>query len=308
MAQDPYQVLGVSRSASADEIRKAYRKLAKQFHPDHNPGDKKAEDRFKQISAAFDILGDEEKKGKFDRGEIDADGNEQAAFRRGPYGGAAGGGGYRPRGGQQGGFDDIGDIFSEFFGRGAGGPRRPQPQRGQDIRYRLTVDFLEAARGAAKRVTLQDGRTVDVTIPEGLRDGQTLRLRGRGGQGVAGGPSGDVLVEVTVRSHPVYQLNGDDLTLDLPITLKEAVNGAKVTVPTLTGPLTIKLPPNTSSGVSFRLRGKGLKNPKTGEYGDLYAKTRIMLPEKPDTDLKSFVESWPGGGEDPRAKLRSDTA
>ena len=312
MAQDPYSVLGVSRASSPDEIRKAYRKLAKQYHPDRNQGDPKAEEKFKSISAAFDIIGDEEKKRRYDAGEIDADGNERPTMRRGPYGGA-GAGPFRQqtRGGAGGnaGFEDISDIFSDFFGRGGGGgPRRPQPQRGEDIRYRLTVDFLEAARGVSKRVVLQDGRTVDVAVPEGLRDGQTLRLRGRGGQGIAGGPAGDVLVEITVSPHAVYRLEGDDISLDLPITLKEAVLGAKVEVPTLTGAVTIKLPPNTSSGMSFRLRGKGLKNPKTGDYGDLYAKTKIVLPEKTDGKLAEFVENWSGDAGDPRASLKTATS
>ena len=304
MAQDPYSVLGVAKTASDEEIRKAYRKLAKQYHPDRNAGDDKAEAKFKEISGAFDIVGDKEKRGKYDRGEIDADGNERPTMHRGPYG-QGGAGPFRQRTyysshdarggpGGPGGMDDLGDIFADFFGRGGGGGGRARsaPQRGEDIRYRLTIDFLDAARGVTKRVKLQDGRTVDVNIPEGLRDGQTLRLKGRGGKGVAGGPDGDVLVEVSVRSHPVYQLNGDDLTLDLPISLKEAVLGGKVEVPTLSGPVTIKLPPNTSSGKSFRLREKGLKNPKTGEHGDLYARIRIVLPEEADPALTNFIDNW----------------
>lgn len=198
MAQDPYSVLGVGRQASHDEIRSAYRKLAKQYHPDRNQGDKAAEDRFKSVSAAFDIVGDEEKRKRFDRGEIDADGNERAPNPfGGGFGGGGGGGGAGPFGGRSGGFrggqrgDDIGDIFADLFGQAGGprrGPRGPRPQKGRDVRYRLSVDFLEAARGATKRVTLQDGNTIDVNIPEGLRDGQTLRLKGRGHAGVAGGP------------------------------------------------------------------------------------------------------------------------
>lgn len=316
LAQDPYSVLGVSRTASADDIRKAYRMLAKQYHPDRNQGDAKAEERFKAISAAFDIVGDEEKRGKFDRGEIDADGQERQTMHRGPYG-QGGAGPFRQktygqsgRGPGPGGMDDIGDIFADFFGRSSAGPRaRPSPQRGQDIRYQLTIDFLQAALGMTKRVQLGDGRGVDVQIPEGLRDGQTLRLKGRGAPGLSGGPAGDVLVEVTVRNHPVYSISsGDDLTLDLPVTLKEAVLGGKIEVPTLKGTVAIKLPANTSSGMSFRLRGKGLKNPKTGEYGDLYAKTRIILPEKPDAALEDFVRDWSGEKTDPRAGLKGTAA
>ncbi|MEM9988300.1 MAG: DnaJ domain-containing protein, partial [Pseudomonadota bacterium] len=228
MAKDPYLLLGVSKQASAEDIRKAYRKLAKQFHPDRNPGDAKAEDRFKAISAAFDIIGDPEKRAKYDRGEIDADGNEQMTMGRNPYGGGpygagAGGREWQQRtsaGGSQGtGFEDISDIFGDFFGNraGPGGARaKPRPQRGRDIRYRLNVDFMDAARGATKRVALANGRTVDVGIPEGLRDGQTLRLKGKGEPGLSGGPAGDVLVETTVNTHPLFALEGDDLTIDVP--------------------------------------------------------------------------------------------
>lgn len=310
MARDPYSVLGVTRQSSADEIRKAYRKLAKKYHPDHNPNDKEAEEEFKAISAAFDILGDTEKKGQFDRGEIDADGNDRPTMRRGAYSGAqsrswashgaGGAGGFS--GGT--GYEDIGDIFSEFFGHRAG-RQQPRPQRGQDVRYRLSVDFLEAARGKVKRVTLADGRHVDVTIPEGLRDGQTLRLKGKGQPGVAGGPAGDVLVEASVRPHSLFQVQGNNLTMDVPITLKEAVEGAKVEIPTLKGSVVIRIPPNTSSGTSFRLREKGLKDAKTGQYGDLLARTKIVLPEKPDFALNEFVEEWSGGPRNPRDALKS---
>lgn len=303
MAQDPYSVLGVGRQASHDDIRAAYRKLAKQYHPDRNQGDKAAEERFKSVSGAFDIVGDEEKRKRFDRGEIDADGNERA---QNPFGG----GGGSPFGGRSGGFggqrgDDIGDIFADLFGQQGGrrGPRGPRPQKGRDVRYRLSVDFLEAARGATKRVTLQDGNTIDVNIPEGLRDGQTLRLKGRGHPGVAGGPAGDVFVEVTVRDHPLFKINGDDVTLDVPVTLKEAILGGKVQVPTPSGTVTIKVPPNTSSGTSFRLRGKGLAGAKKGGSGDLLAKTRIVLPDEPDAALLAFAEGWDEGAGDVREEM-----
>ena len=302
-------MLGVGRQASSEDIRKAYRKLAKQYHPDRNQGDKAAEDRFKAVSAAFDIVGDEEKRKRFDRGEIDADGNERApgfgggGFAGGnPFGGGAGpfGGRAGGRGGQAG---DIGDIFADLFGQ-TGGPRAraPRAQRGRDVRYRLAVDFLEAARGATKRVTLQDGATIDVAIPAGLRDGQTLRLRGRGQPGVSGGPPGDVFVEVTVREHPAYQLRGDDLTVEVPVTLREAVLGGKVAVPTPTGAVTIRVPANTSSGASFRLRGRGLPNQKTGKPGDLIARTLIKLPETPDPALVRLLKEEQDE-DDPRESL-----
>ena len=307
-------MLGVGRQASHDDIRSAYRKLAKQYHPDRNQGDKAAEDRFKAVSAAFDIVGDEDKRKRFDRGEIDADGNERAQNPFGGMGGGFGGGGGNPFGGRSGGFksqrgDDIGDIFADLFGQqGAGrrGPRGPRPQKGRDVRYRLAVDFLEAARGATKRVTLQDGNTIDVNIPEGLRDGQTLRLKGRGHPGVAGGPPGDVFVEVSVREHPLFKLSGDDVTLDVPVTLKEAVLGGKVQVPTPSGTVSIRVPPGTSSGTAFRLRGKGLPNAKVGSKagkdGDLLARIRIVLPEG-DPALEAFARDWDAGQGDVREEI-----
>ena len=298
-------MLGVGRQASADEIRKAYRKLAKQYHPDRNQGDKAAEERFKSVSAAFDIVGDEEKRRRFDRGEIDADGNERGpAFGGGnPFGGGAGPFGGRAGGGRGGQASDIGDIFADLFGQ-SGGPRSrgPRAQRGRDVRYRLAVDFLEAARGATKRVTMQDGKPIDVNIPAGLRDGQTLRLRGRGQPGVAGGPPGDVFVEVSVRDHPAFKVNGDDLTVEVPITLREAVLGGKVAVPTPTGTVTIRVPANTSSGASFRLRGRGLPNQKTSKSGDLIARTLIKLPEKLDPALVRLMREE-DEEDDPRASL-----
>lgn len=306
MAQDPYHVLGVARGASADEIRKAYRRLAKQYHPDRNPGNAAAEERFKQVARAFDIVGDDAKRGRFERGEIDAEGNER---QRGPFSGGGWDGRARPRGPApaEGGpsAEDISDMFADFFGQRTGGPGRaaPRPQKGADIRYRLAVEFVDAARGGSRRVRLPDGRSVEVAIPEGLRDGQTLRLRGQGQPGVAGGPPGDVLVEMTVKPHAVFQLQGDVLLLDVPVTLKEAVLGARVEIPTLRGTLAIRLPPNTSSGTAFRLREKGIKDPRTGGYGDLIARTRIVLPREPDAALAAFVEAWQGDDDDPRAGL-----
>jgi DnaJ-class molecular chaperone len=295
LAQDPYSVLGVGRQASQDDIRKAYRKLAKQYHPDRNQGDKAAEDRFKAVSAAFDIVGDEKKRARYDRGEIDADGNERTAGFGGGAGNPFARGGYRTGAGASS-FDDIGDIFSDLFGQGGrGGPRAPRAQRGRDVRYRMTVDFLEAARGVTKRVTMPDGTVIDVNIPEGLRDGQSLRLRGRGQPGTGGAPDGDVFVEVSVRPHPAFKADGDNVTVEVPVSLAEAVLGAKVEVPTPSGPVTIRVPPSTSSGTAFRLRGKGLKNTRTGAHGDVIARTRIVLPETPDPALEAFMRQWDEG-------------
>lgn len=314
MARDPYSVLAVGRQATADEIRKAYRKLAKAYHPDQNQGDPTAEEKFKAVSVAFDILGDKAKKARFDRGEIDAEGNERPTMRS-PFGQAgARPGGPRPGPGHPGArgprgpaTDDFGDILSDFFGQKGGRAPRSAPQKGQDIRYRLAVDFMDAARGVTKRVALPDGRGVDVAIPEGLRDGQTLRLRGQGNPGTAGGPPGDVLVDVAVRPHPVYSMRGEDLQIEVPITLREAVLGGRIEIPTLRGPVAIKLPPNTSGGVTFRLKGKGLKDAKSGDIGDLFARTRIVLPEKPDPALENFVNGWDGDRADPRGPLRAAT-
>lgn len=306
MAKDPYIVLGVGRQATQDEIRSAYRKLAKQYHPDRNPGDKAAEDKFKAATAAFEILGDADKRKRFDRGEIDADGNERAAFGGGsPFGGvepAEAAERFRRRarpGRDSGGFEDFSDIFSDLFGRGDPGPRAaPRPEKGRDIRTRLSVAFLDAARGASKRVTLPSGQTVDVAIPEGLRNGQTLRLRGKGHPGVRGGPDGDLFVEVTVVPDSIFEVKGDDVTTEVDLPLRTAVLGGKISVPTLTGRATIKIPPNTSSGKAFRLREKGLKNSKTGGHGDLFAKVRVVLPAAPDPELEAFMKRWSGGRED----------
>jgi len=318
LAKDPYTLLGVGRQASQDEIRSAYRKLAKELHPDRNPGDSAAEDRFKAITAAFDVIGDAEKRKRFDRGEIDADGNERTGFGAGgPFGGVdpaeaaerfrrrarqgngrQSTGGSGGSGGSGGGFEDFSDIFSDFFGRGdAGMGDGPRPSKGRDVRYRLTVSFLDAAAGTTKRVTLPGGDTIDVNIPEGLRDGQTLRLRGKGNPGALGGAAGDLFVDVTVPKDPHFVVDDDDVTTDVPLPLRDAVLGGKLDVPTLNGRATIKIPPNTSSGNAFRLREKGLKNTKTGAYGDLYAKVRIVLPKQPDPQLEAFMKSWTAGDE-----------
>lgn len=302
MAKDPYTLLGVGRQASQDEIRSAYRKLAKQYHPDRNPGDTAAEDKFKAVTAAWEIIGDEEKRKRFDRGEIDADGNERSVFGQGgPFAGVDPAEAAerfarraRPgRGGGGGGFEDFSDIFSDFFGRGDAGPRhQPRAQKGRDVRTRLTVAFLDAANGSTKRVTLPGGSTVNVTIPEGLRDGQTLRLKGKGHPGVHGGPDGDLFVEVTVADDATFEVKGDDVHTVVALPLKEAVLGGKLEVPTLTGRATIKIPPNTSSGKAFRLKGKGLKKGKAGGHGDLFARVRIMLPQAPDPELEAFMKRW----------------
>jgi DnaJ-class molecular chaperone len=302
--RDPYEVLGVSKTASEAEIKKAFRALAKKHHPDTHSGDAGAKKRFQEISAAYEIVGDKEKRGKFDRGEIDAAGNVRGFDPRG--GGGFAGGGANPRdfhfnwGGQEQAEGVRGeDIFSELFGGlGGGRGRRNQPRRGESYELGLTVAFEEAARGSTRRVLLPDGRDVDVRIPPGLRDGQQIRLKGQGG---AGGPPGDVMLNVSVAPHPFYTRDNNDLRMDLPITLKEAVLGGKVPVPTLSGTVTLTLPANSNSGAVLRLKGKGIQMKDAA--GDMYVKLVVTLPEKPDADLKKFVEGW-GTEYDPRGKVK----
>ncbi|MEM1104072.1 MAG: J domain-containing protein [Pseudomonadota bacterium] len=296
MGSDPYKILGLDRGASADAIRSAYRKLAKELHPDRNPGDAAAEDRFKQVSAAFDILGDADKRAKFDRGEIDADGNERGpAFR--------GGGGRGPFPGGEGGFEDVNDLFADLFGGRRGGGFNA---RGADMRYQLGVDFAEAALGVKKRVTMPDGRNLNIAIPAGLRDGQTLRLRGQGAPGRGDGPPGDVYVEASVKPHAFFERVGDDIHLEAPITLKEAVMGGKITVPTIDGEVALSVPEGCSSGAVLRLRGKGVKPASGKPPGDQYVKLKIVLPTPIDKDLKDFAKKWRGAdAQAPRAAFEA---
>lgn len=291
MADDPYKILGVARDASADDIRKVYRELAKKNHPDLNPGDREAESRFKAITAAYDILGDPDKRKRFDSGEIDATGAET---HRQFYREYAEGGGAHPYYSSAG-FEDLGDIFSDLFGqgqRGSGGGIRMQ---GGDVRYTLEVDFLEAANGARKRITMPDGHTLDVSIPEGIEDGRQLRLRGKGMPGIGGGPPGDAYVVVHVRSHRTFRREGRNIHVDLPISLTEAVLGGKVQVPTIGGDVSVTIPKSANTGTTLRLREKGVRDQRTGKHGDQYVHLRVVLPEKPDKELEEFVRRW---GED----------
>lgn len=292
MSEDPYRVLGVRKEASQQEIQKAYRKLAKKLHPDLNPGNKQAEEQFKAASAAYDLLSDPEKRARFDRGEIDAEGHERprqryyrdfagAAAREHPYATAEG---FSD-------FSDEGDLFSSIFGRGG---RFNLRMRGQDAHYRLPVEFLEAVNGAVRRVTLADGSTVDVTVPPGARDGQVLRLTGKGSAGVGGGPPGDAFIEITVKPHPIFTRKGDDIHLELPISLTEAVMGGKISVPTPAGPVTMRVPKSSNSGTVLRLRGKGVPR-ANGTRGDEYVRLKIVLPDKPDPELERFVQGWAAG-------------
>jgi DnaJ-class molecular chaperone len=293
MADDPYTVLGVPRTATDEEIRRTYRKLAKELHPDLNPANREAaEERFKRVSAAYDVVGDPEKRKRYDRGEIDAGGEPRRGFRRPPgTGGSFDGraGGPRPD-------DDFsfGDIFTDLFGnmRGRGEPGSPFGARGRDMRYSLEVDFMEAAQGAKKRVTLPDSGALEITVPQGVVDGQVLRLKGRGAPGRRGAEAGDALVEIKVRPHPLFKRADDDIALDLPITLDEAVLGAKIEVPTIAGRVQLTLPKATSSGRIFRLKGRGVHNTTTGHTGDQLVTVRIVLPETVDDELGYFLSEW----------------
>jgi DnaJ-class molecular chaperone len=302
LARDPDLELGVSRTASAAEIRKAFHKLAKQHHPDANKGDKKSEERFKQVSAAFDIIGDAEKKKKFDAGEIDADGRETMRGFGGGGGGNpfGGGGGFgRGRAGGMGGGEgpeiDLNDLFGDILGRnrgaGAGGGFGGGgfSPKGADVRARLDIDLEEAIKGGKKRVAFSDGRTIDVTIPTGAQEGQTLRLKGQGSPG-RGGP-GDALIELAVKPHPIYRPENGALVMDLPISVPDAVLGGKVEAPTPDGPVTLTVPKGSNTGAKLRLKGRGLSDAK-GVRGDLFARLVVTLPDAPDAELEKFAEAW----------------
>ncbi|WP_461468336.1 DnaJ C-terminal domain-containing protein [Pararhodobacter sp.] len=316
MTEDPYKILGVPKSATQAEIKKAYRKLAKDLHPDLNPDDKAKQERFKAVSAAYDLLGNEEKRRRFDAGEIDASGQERPERQYyHHYAGQDAGRRYDPGsgyGGDFGGEDDLNDIFSQFFARRAGGARGSGfgggfQARGQDLRYHLEVDFLDAARGTKRRVTMPDGNSIEISIPPGLKDGQTLRLRGKGAPGHGGGPAGDALVTVAVRPHPVFTRSGDDIEMELPITFDEAVLGARVEVPTISGPVSVKVPRGASSGQRLRLAGKGITGAR-GKSGDQIVRLKIVLPKKIDPQAEELARRWrEQAAFDPRAELRRMT-
>jgi len=316
---DLYQQLGVKRGASEAEVKKAYRSLAKQLHPDRNKDNPKAAERFNKVTQAYDILSDKDRRAKYDRGEIDEDGNPRMPFGGG-FGG--GGGGARPGGtgsaggfegfGGAGGFDagtaDLSDLFEGLFGAATGGSRRGgfegfgrrgrAPQKGADVAYRLKVPFIDAATLKPQRVTLQAGKTVDLKLPNGVETGSRIRLAGQGQPGPAG--NGDAIVTIEVAPHPFFTRDGKDIRLMLPVTLKEAVLGAKVKVPTAEGPVMLTIPKGSSSGKILRLKGRGFTD-KSGKRGDQLVCLSIDVPEG-DAALEKFVSQWPGGG-NPRAGM-----
>lgn len=297
MSDNPYDLLGVAKSASADEIKKAYRKLAKESHPDLHPGDKAAEARFKAVAAAFDLLKDPEKRARFDRGEIDASGQEKPRertyyrdFAEQP------GNPYRQGAGFEG-FGDEEDIFAEFLRRQGGGRRgegfgsRTFHAPGADAHYALEVPFIEAATGGAMQITLPDGSNLEVKIPKGVTEGQTIRLRGKGGPGHGEGGAGDAYVTLSIKPHRVFSRDGDDIVITLPITIDEAVLGGKVEAPTIDGPVKVTIPKGASSGQTLRLRGRGIAA-KGRPAGDQRIELKIVMPKVVDEDLARFMEDW----------------
>ena len=318
----PYEILGIGRDADKETIRKAYRRLAKESHPDLHPGDPAAEERFKRISAANTLLSDPETRARYDRGEIDGSGQERprpgSSYREQAQGaqgrryragaGAGAGAGARPGrdgGAGPGGWDeeDLGDIFGDLFGRGGrthasgGAPRGPR--RGEDHSYSLTVSFADAAVGATTRITLPTGATLDVKVPPGIEDGQTLRLRGKGGDGHEGADPGDALIRIQIEPDERFTRDGDDIRTELAVSLKQAVLGGSVQVPTPAGPVAMTVPPDSDTGRVLRLRGRGIAAHGGRPAGNLYVTLRVVLGPT-DEALKAFLRDWsPGQGSAP---------
>jgi DnaJ-class molecular chaperone len=305
MAKDPYATLGVQRTATADDIKAAFRKLAKKHHPDLNPGNKTSEAKFKAASAANELLSDPEKRARFDRGEIDAEGQATAPPGYRHYAEGEQAGRYRGGGTED---DAFGDIFADLFRQAGGGPggggRGARPARGEDQHFSLTIPFTEAALGGTRRITMPEGRGLDVAIPPGVRDGQTIRLRGQGHPGWNGGPPGDALIEVGVAPHAFFRRDGDDIHLELPVTVAEAVLGGKVDVPTLSGKVSLTVPPHSDAGRKLRLRGKGIPAHGQRPAGDLYVTLKLVVGT-PDTELEDALRAWAErNSADPRAHMQ----
>jgi len=300
--KDPYEALGVDRSATDKQIKDAFKKLARKFHPDLHPGDKNAEARFKEISAANDLLKDKEKRRRFDAGEIDASGAERPQERF--YRDFADGPAYASHAAQD--RFASNEELEEFLARAFAGRRSEETfrARGQDVSYALPVGFLEAANGAARTITLPDGKTLQVTIPEGAEDRQMLRLKGQGMPGFGGGPAGDAYVELHVEPHPFFQRKDDNVHVEVPVTLKEAMLGARIEVPTIGGPVTVTVPKGSNTGSTLRLRDRGIRNRRSGQRGHQLINLKVVLPTAEEPALVAFLENWqPKAPQDPRKEM-----
>jgi DnaJ-class molecular chaperone len=321
--QTPYEVLGIKPGASPEEIRKAYRKLAKEFHPDLNPGKPAAEARFKAVTAANDILSDPDKRARYDRGEIDESGAERPRYSYRPHAEGAQGRKYQPQGDID--IEGLDDLFA-MFGRGSrgagGGPGRAgegMSMPGANRQYTLTIDFALAATGGKQRLSLSPEEWLDVTIPPGIEAGQVLRLKGKGGPGFGGGPGGappgDALIEVQIAPHAFFRREGDDIHFELPVSLAEAVLGARVSVPTVSGPVTMSIPPGSDTGTQLRLRGKGIHKKRRGAQtagettGDQYITLKVMIGASDDPALAEFLKGWAESHPtDPRRAMGAGTS
>ena len=293
VVKNPYEILGVAQTASPAEIQTAYRKLAKKLHPDLNPGDKSAEEKFKEVAGAYDLLSDAEKRKRFDVGEIDATGAERPQYNYyRDYATAGNGYHYSDESGYSD-FIDSDDAFADLLRRGQ---RARANRRGRDLHYSLAVDFADSITGANRRLSLPDGGTLDVKIPPGLVDGQVLRLKGKGAPGSGTGAPGDALIEVEVLPDERFVRDGDDISLELPISLSEAVMGGRVRVPTPTGDVTMTVPKGSNTGTTLRLKGKGAPR-REGGHGDQFVKLKVVLPKPPDPELEAFVANWEKGKE-----------
>jgi DnaJ-class molecular chaperone len=302
--KDPYEILGVARSATDKEIKDAFKKLARKFHPDLHPGDRDAEAKFKDVSAANDLLKDKETRRRFDAGEIDASGAERPQERF--YRDFADRPGYTSHAAQDGfaSKEDLEEFLARAFAGEGQSAKSTFRARGQDVSYVLPVGFLDAANGATRTITLPDGKTLKVTIPEGAEDRQMLRLKGLGMPGFGGGPAGDAYVELQIEPHPYFLRKDDNIHVEVPATLKEAVLGARIEVPTINGPVALTVPKGSNTGTTLRLRDRGIRNRKSGQRGHQYITLKVVLPPAEEPELTAFLESWqPTHLHDPRKEM-----
>ena len=301
---DPYETLGVARSATDQQIKEAFKKLARKFHPDLHPVDKAAEEKFKAISSANDFLKDKERRRRFHAGEIDASGAEKPRERfyrdfadRPPYATHAAQDGFASN-------EELEEFLARAFGGRAQTSRGEFRGRGQDVSYMLPVDFMDAANGAVRTLTLPDGRKLQVTIPEGADDRQMLRLKGQGLPGFGGGPAGDAFVELHIEPHPFFHRKDDNIHVEIPVTLKEALLGGRIEVPTISGPVKMTIPKGSNTGRTLRLRDKGTNSRKTGERGHQFVVLKVVLPDGEEPELAAFLETWqPSSADSPRKEM-----